>query len=280
VSGWRAEPEQFAKCEFTQADVLDSELEVSEISGKRYRVDEEVRSAVSGKAGHRLEFVFCPETGQPFISEEGERCVLTGQVVLPGVLERCAVTGKAVVPSELEECAASGKRALKDNFVTSSVSHARILKRYAVQSAAGNFCAPMEAKRCMWSGRKHHPDDLRTCALTGVQIHSQFVTSGSVARLRPLSELLYGVRRSVDALDRWEAIAAKASAALGGGRCRLEAAQTSPDGRHLAICSEVRTHLGLTIQQAGLLYSMNDDEIIGQIALGKRTPSGWSNART
>lgn len=279
LSGKRAEPEHFAKCEFTQAEALHSELRVSELSGKRYRVDEEVRSAVSGKAGHRTEFIFCHETGQPLLPDEGEHCAVTGKVVLPGVLEHCAMTGKAVVPSELEECAASGRRALKTHFVTSSVSHARILQRYALRSAAGNFCASSEAKRCMWSGRKYHPDDLRTCTLTGLQVHYQFVTPGSSARLQPLSDLLYGVRRSADASDRWEAIAAKASAALGGGRCRLEAAQASPDGRHLAICSEVRTRLGLTVQRAGLLYSVNDNEIVGQIALGTRTPNGWTSAR-
>ena len=253
---------------------------MSDLSGKRYRIDEELRSEVSGKAGHRSEFILCHETGKPLLAEEAESCEVTGHLVLPGVLEKCSVTGLAVLPSELEECAASGKRALKKYLVTSSISNARILKKYAMRSAAGKLCAPLEAKRCMWSGRIYHPDDLRTCALTGVQVHSEFVTSGPNPRLRPLSDLLLGGRRSSDASDLWDAIAAKASIALGGGRCRLEAAQASPDGRHVAVCSEVRTLLGLTTQQAGLLYSVNNDEIVGRIALGKRTPNGWTDARS
>jgi superfamily II DNA or RNA helicase len=276
VSGKRGEPEYFAQCEFTQTDVLLSELGTSEISGKRYRLDQEARSVVSDKAGHRREFVPCRETRQPLAPKEGERCEVTGHIVRPGVLERCAVTGKMVLPSELEQCAATGKRALKKLLVTSSLSHTRILERYAVRSAVGRFCAPLEAKRCMWSGRKCHPDDLRTCTLTGVQVHFEFVTSDSAARLQPLSDLLYGVRRGADGSEVWDTIAAKASAALGGGRCRLEAAQTSPDGRHLAVCSEVRKFFGLQVNQAGLLYSLNDNEIVGHIAVGKRNGQGWT----
>jgi hypothetical protein len=279
VSGKRAEPEHLARCEFTQAEVLHSELRISEISGKPYRVDEEVRSAVSGKAGHNREFILCHETRQPLAPGEGERCEISGEVVRPGILKRCSTTHKAVLPSELERCAASGKRVLKKLLVTSSISQARILERYAQQSAAGKFCAPVEARRCTWSGRKFHPDDLRTCALTGVPVHFEYATSDSSVCLQSLSDLLYGLRRTADGSDLWETIAAKASAALGRGRCRLEAAQTSPDGRHLAVCSEVRTFLGLKVHQAGILYSVNDDEIIGHFALGKRTPGGWIEAQ-
>lgn len=280
VSGRRAEPEHLGQCEFTQAEALHTELGKSEISGKHYRLDEEVHSVVSGKAGHRREFILCHETRQPLAPGEGEHCEISGYVVRPGVLERCSVTNKAVLPSELERCAASGKRVLKTLLVTSSISQARILERYALQSVAGNFCAPLEGRRCMWSGRKFHPDDLRTCALTGVPMHFEYATSDARASLQPLSDLLYGLRRTADGSDLWETIAAKASAALGRGRCRLEAAQTSPDGRHLAVCSEVRTFLGFKVHQAGLLYSVNDDEIVGHIALGKRTPGGWTEAQS
>jgi hypothetical protein len=40
------------------------------------------------------------------------------------------------------------------------VSGARLLQRVAVRSVAGKYCAPIEAKTCMWSGRRTHPDDL------------------------------------------------------------------------------------------------------------------------
>jgi hypothetical protein len=62
---------------------------------------------------------------------------------------------------------------------------------------------------------------------------------------------------------------------LRGSRCRVEAAYVSPDKRQLAVCSEVRTLLGLRVQQAGLLYSIGDNSIVGRIAMGKRTPKGW-----
>jgi hypothetical protein len=277
ISGKLAEPEYFAQCEFTKVDALVSELGVSQISGKRYRLDEEVRSVVSGILGHRTEFKLCEVTQQPFAPGEGENCEITGYLVAPSVLMRCAVSGKLGIPSELEQCAASGNWAQKKYLVTSSVSGARLLERFALRSAKGKFCAPLEGRRCMWSGRKYHPDDLRTCALTGVAVHFKFVTADAGVRLRPLSELLYGMRRTADASDLWESIAAKASAALGGGQCRLEAAQTSPDGRHLAVCSEVRSRRGRSVQQAGLIYSFSDDQIIGRIAIGTRSPTGWIN---
>mgnify|MGYP002399765810 CR=1 FL=1 len=277
ISGKLAEPEFFAQCEFTKVDALLSELGVSQISGKRYRLDEEVHSVVSGIRGHRTEFKLCEVTQQPFAPGEGENCEITGYLVAPSVLMRCAVSGKLGIPSELEQCAASGNWAQKKYLVTSSVSGARLLERFALRSAKGKFCAPLEGRRCMWSGRKYHPDDLRTCALTGVAVHFKFVTADAGVRLRPLSELLYGMRRTADASDLWESIAAKASAALGGGRCRLEAAQTSPDGRHLAVCSEVRSLRGRSVQQAGLIYSFSDDQIIGRIAIGTRSPNGWTN---
>jgi hypothetical protein len=278
ISGKVAEPEQFGQCEFTQIDALLTELGVSQISGKSYRLDEESRSVVSGKSGHRSEFGFCDVTEKPLVPGEGKNCELTGYLVDPNILVRCTVSGTQAIPTELERCAASGNWALKKYFVTSSVSGARFMERFALRSSKGKFCTPAEGRRCMWSGRKHHPDDLRTCALTGVEVHFKFITSDGSAKLRPLTDLLYGMRRTADASDLWDSIAAKASATLGGGRWRLEAAQTSPDGRHLAVCSEVRSLLGRSVQQAGLLYSFSEDQIVGRIALGKRSPTGWITA--
>jgi hypothetical protein len=70
-------------------------------------------------------------------------------------------------------------------------------------------------------------------------------------RYAQLGDLLYGVRRTADAPERWEDIASRVSSGLRGGRCRVETAQVSPDKRHLAICSEVRTLLGFRVRQAG-----------------------------
>ena len=127
----------------------------------------------------------------------------------------------------------------------------------------------------MWSGRRSHPDDVRVCTLTGIPFHVEFATSGDKPYLQPLGDLLHGVRRTADAPDRWEDIASKASTALRGSRCRIETAHVSPDKRHLAICSEVRTMLGFRVHQAGMLYSIKDAAIVGRIAMGKRTAKGW-----
>jgi hypothetical protein len=258
--------------------VLDTELAISEVSGKRYRLDQQLRSAVSGKAGHKEEFLFCHETRQPMMPREAEQCEATGKFVRSGVLERCGVTGKAVLPSELERCAVTEKRVLKKLLVTSSLSGARFQHRLAVRSIGGKYCAPAEAKTCMWSGRRSHPDDIRVCSLTGIPFHVEFAALGEKACLQPLGDLLHGVRRTADAPDRWDEIASKASTALRGSRCRVETAHVSPDKRHLAICSEVRTLLGLRVHQAGLLYSIEDGSIVGRIAMGKRTPKGWIEA--
>jgi hypothetical protein len=180
-----------------------------------------------------------------------------------------------VLPFELERCAVTDGRVLKRLLVTSSVSGARLLQRAAVRSVAGKYCAPIEAKICMWSGRRTHPDDMRVCSLTGIPFHFEFAALGDRPCLQPLGDLLHGVRRTADAPDRWGDIASKTSTALRGSRCRVETAQVSPDKRHLAICSEVRTLLGMRVHQAGLLYSIEDGSIVGRIAVGKRTAKGW-----
>lgn len=275
VSGKRAEPKYFARCEVSEAEVLLSELRVSQASGRRYRLDEQERSVVSGKTGHRAEFVQCYETRQVLLPDEAQKCEMTGRLVRPGILERCAVTQKAVLPSELERCAATGMKVLKSLMVTSSVSSARMLETAAVRSVGGKFCLPAEAKQCLWSGQPCHPDDLRGCGLTGVSVHSRFVTSDSHPQLQPLAELLRGVRRTGDQFDLWGGIAEKASKALRGARCQVESASLSPNRRHLAVCLEVRTLLGLRVRHAGLLFSVSDGSIVGRIAVGRRAQKSW-----
>ena len=236
ISGKRAEPDHFGQCEFTNAEVLNTELATSEVSGKRYRIDEQIRSAVSGKTGHKQEFIVCHETRQPLTVAEAEQCEVTGNYVRPGILEPCAVTQKRVLPSELLRCAATGKQALKKLFVTSSLTGAQILEEVAIRSATGKFCAPVEAKPCLWSGRKSHPDDLRVCELTGLPIHFEFATSNTNPRLQPLVDLLNGIKRTADEPQLWDAVETKVAATLGKGRCRVEAAVLSPDEQHLAVC--------------------------------------------
>ncbi len=279
VSGKRAEPECFGRCEFTEAEVLDAELAISQASGKRFRVDQRMRSAVSGKTGHKQEFVVCHVTRQPLMETEAERCAVTGNYVRPGVLEACAVTRSRVIPSELIQCAATGKRALKRLFVTSSLTKAVILQAVSVRSASGTYCAPVEAKPCFWSGRRFHPEDLRVCALTGLSAHFQFFIANGNYRLQPLVEILNGVQRSADESQLWDAIASKVSSTVGKGRCRVEATVLSPNGRHLAVCCEIRTLLGLRVQHVGLIYAVGNQSIVGRVARGRRNSERWLEAK-
>jgi len=278
LSGKQAEPEHFGSCSFTQADVLKDELALSEISGKSYRNDQQTRSVVSGKTGHKQEFVICHETRQPIALDEAERCDITGYPVRVGILERCQVSGKKVVPIGLDRCSITGKRALKRFLVSSSLSDARILEEVAIRSAGGLFCAPAEAKACVWSGRKYHPDDIRKCELTGLPIHFEFATSSSPYRLLPLVEMLDGVKRNSDEAERWHDVANRIAAATKGGKYNVEAAILSPNSQHLATCSEIKAMLGMRVYQVGALYDLASNSIVGRVCTGKRSREHWTEA--
>jgi hypothetical protein len=188
---------------FHKADVLNEQLGQSEVSGKSYRLDQESASAVSGKRGHLKEFVRCHETKRILLPGEAERCAKTGKIVAPDVLQPCAVTGKRVLPGELRTSSVSGKRVLPEHLVTSNISNAVFLEEEGVRSAYGKFCAPVEAKRCQWSGAATHPDDIRTCALLGLAVHFQYIAESS-GHLQPAEELLAGTRRTADAREHWD----------------------------------------------------------------------------
>lgn len=278
LSGKIAEPEYFDKCEFSGSEVLKEELAVSQISNKKYRIDEELKSEVSGKKGHKDEFIYCAETNKPLLKSEAEVCEVTGKVVMPGILELCEVSGKKILPSELEKSAVSGKKALKKYLVSSSLSGARIFEDEAIKSSTGLFCSPQETKLCLWSGRKTHPVDLRTCHLTGVTFHFEYMTLDEPLRLAVLVNLLTGINRKADRSDLWGKIIESTSTALGNRNCKVIASEISPDGKHIAVCLEIRTMLGFILRFGGLIYSISDDIVIGRIARGNRDHSGWSES--
>jgi hypothetical protein len=274
ISGKRAEPQFVAKCEFTGIQALESELEKSEVSGKKYRKDKQQRSVVSGQTGYIDEFVLCTETQQPLLAEEAERCDVTGKLVVPGRLMKCQVTGKKVLPSLLEKSSVSGKTALKEFFVTSSISGARLLAEESIASATGTHCRQNEAKICIWSGRKCHPDDLRTCQLTHLSVHFEFMTANGQTRLEPLVTLLDGVQRKNEKQELWPTITTKMSHTL-HARLQVESAILSPSANYVAVCLEMKNWLGLKTRQAGLLYAIKGDGAIGRIVTGKRGTEEW-----
>lgn len=283
MSGKRAEPTHFGKCEFSGARVLVSELATSDLSGKRYRIDQECASFISGAKGHRQEFVQCSETKQAILPSEAGKCAVTGKIVLPALLEECEFTGKRVLPSELQRCAVSAKKVLRAELVTSSVSGCRLLASMAIQSVGGEFCAPLEARQCLWQGVATHPVDLRECQLTGLPIHFRFGTSSmpnnqpdEPARpsLKTLVELLDGTSRAAEMRGVWEEIGEKASSLI-KGKCEAESARVSPSGNHIAVCLKVQRFLGLKTSYAGLVYSLADKAVVGRIVVGARDGKGW-----
>lgn len=273
ISGRRAEARLFGRCTFTDIDALETELAISEISQKKYRRDEQLRSEISGLTGHKSEFTRCVETNAVLLTSEAKRCAITQKLVAPGVLETRSVTNQDVLPGQLEESAVSRRKALKRYFVTSSVSGARLLEEEAVRSATSAFCLPAEAKPCFWGGSSWHPDDLRTCKLTGMPIHVSFASPDG-ARLNVLNELLGNRRAGAVAKELWPAIE-KVGATKLGGTWRIEATNMSPDGRHLAVCAEMKSWLGLRTHHVGLLYSVDSEGVIGTLAKGKRRAQEW-----
>ncbi len=275
LSGRKAEPEHFARCAFTNANALLPELAVSEVSGKRFRADQVGRSEVSGRTGHISEFIACGVTGRVLLASEAEQCAATGLAVFPGLLQECVVSRRRVIPSELEASSVSGRKALKQFFVTSSRSSLRCLEDEALRSDLSKFCTKSEALPCAWSGRDAHPDDIRACELTGLQIHYSFVTRQPPFRLLPLAEMLNGTRRASDRRELWSDLECRISAAS-DSRCTVESVQASPDGQQLAICAQQKKLLGLRTRHIGFVFSVLDRAIIGRLAIGRRTNNSWS----
>jgi superfamily II DNA or RNA helicase len=277
VSGRRAEPEHFGRCEFNNSDALLTELAVSDVSGKRYRADQQVASSVSGRTGHRSEFMACALTQRLLLPSESERCATTGQNVAPGVLEPCCVSGRRVVPSELETSPVSGRRALRQYFVASSISGTRCLEDEAIRSDVNRYCLKSEAVRCTWSGRDIHPDEIRTCELTGVEIHYSVAGRLGASRLQPVAEMLNGTRQGMEQRELWPEIERQVSLAT-GAKCVIQSAQASHDGQKLVLCAEQRRYMGLQVRHIGFVYSIPERVIIGKIAVGKRSNATWTAA--
>lgn len=275
ISGKKAEPSFFAKCDFTNIEALEGELSKSQISNKLYRTDEGFRSVVSGKAGHKSEFITCAETNDPLLYSEGERCEVTGKIVRPGILDICTITNKKVMPHELYKCTVSGKKALKNLFVFSSISGVPLLETEAIKSNDGKFCTPLEAKKCFWSERQCHPEDIRICELTSIPIYVEFATNNGKIYLEVLFSLLSGSVKKYEQIDSWDSIAIIVAKINGNKKCKVETATLSPTSNQLAVCIEVKTLLGLKIRYIGLVYSLRDKSILGSFTIGKREANTW-----
>lgn len=273
LSGKLAEPIYFDLCSFTNSDVLKAELCVSDVSGKSYRMDEKLTSSVSGKSGHKSEFIRCSQTNKPLLAEEAEICEVTGSIVVPGILEACAVSNQNVLPSELSVSSFSGKKALQRFFVKSSLSDGLILEGEAIKSADGKFCSPTEAIMCIWSEAKCHPDDIRVCRMTNLQMHFKYINDAG--NMAVLVDLLNGSLIGGEHTDLEDSVCQKVCDLVKYKKSHIISSKYSDSKNLTALCVEMKAFLGIKMRYIGLIYSIKDNRIIGQLSLGKRDKTKW-----
>ena len=179
-------------------------------------------------------------------------------------------------PSSLcGRCSVTNKIALRRVLVSSSISQAPVIKDVAVQSSAGKFCLPSECRPCDWTGQKFHPDDVNRCTLTGLHVHSQFLTKQN-SRLQPLFEILDDVNRAPDGKD-YPILEGALSRKMNWTKSKIVAGSISPTKNALAVCAEVKHMLGLKTDYVGFVFSPRR-EIVGKVAQGKRKKQGWFEA--
>jgi hypothetical protein len=93
-------------------------------------------------------------------------------------------------------------------------------------------------------------------------------------RLSVLVEILNGTHRKIERKNVWNEIEVCVYSSI-KQRGKVEITELSPDQLHLAVCLEIRTWFGLKVRYAGLIYSLQDQTIIGTIIKGKREKDGW-----
>jgi hypothetical protein len=93
-------------------------------------------------------------------------------------------------------------------------------------------------------------------------------------RLRPLFELLDDVGSSPDGKE-YPILEAAASRKLNGSKCRIVSGAISPTKSALAVCAESKMMLGLKKNCVGFVFSPQKREIIGKVAQGKHSKTGW-----
>ncbi len=197
-----AEKRHFVQCEFSESDILRDESKISAISGKLLRIDRSVKSDLSGIEGDKSEFVKCALTEKTVAKNEIETCDLSGAMVARGELVQCDMSGKKVIPAQLHKCEASGVRATREHFVVSSISGKPILKEVAIASIVDNFCLPAEAVLCRWSDQHWHPEDIKQCSLSGLQVHSDF-TVGIPAKLADIEKMISSHQGNTSSQRLW-----------------------------------------------------------------------------
>ncbi|MBI4085770.1 MAG: DEAD/DEAH box helicase family protein [Candidatus Liptonbacteria bacterium] len=260
ISDRFAYPEHTVLCAFSKKRILVDEAEKSAATGEMVAKKFLKTSNLSGKRAEPQYFGVCEFTKSEILESE---------------LAVSQISGKKYRVDEQLKSVVSGKTGHKQEFVFSNLSGAPLLEMEAVRSIVGNFCSPLEARSCSWSGRKCHPEDLKNCELTGVPIYSEYISTQPPFHLEVLFNLLNGTRKKLDRTELWPAIGNYVSTLLRGGNCKVETAELSPNGASLAVALEVRTWIGLKVRHVGLIYSLQDNVNVGRAVTGKRRDKGW-----
>lgn len=179
--------EELETCSFSSVLALPSELATSEVSERRYRIDEQRRGGVRGLQGHESEFKECDWGGDYCPSIELVKSDVSGRWIREDRLVASAVPPhRRGAPDELVECAVTGEQILQDEAEVSAVSGRLAGKLHMGRSPeSGLWALKSELVRCDVKGQYLLPTEVGHCAITGrvatLTIMSESVVSGSLA---------------------------------------------------------------------------------------------------
>ena len=189
ISGQRAEPAHFASCVFTGAEVLKSELLISDLSSKcRYRADER-HVWISPDGRDIVPSLSSARTPKGYSHRaRPETCDVTGKSYSPGILQACAETKMLTHPSELELCdvaraavqrrllkasAVSGRRASAHHFGRCEFTSSEVLASELLSSEiSGKVFRVDQALSSAPTGRTGHKSEFFHCIVTRQPIAS------------------------------------------------------------------------------------------------------------
>jgi hypothetical protein len=196
-------------CAATGRKLLRDEVVASDVSGRLVDTEVARRSAVSGRIALPVEILACEETGAAVLPDETEVCELTGKRVdrrllgnseihperrgLSRLLQVCPETGHRAFADEMDVCDATGL--CVDPAVTDvcMITGAKVLRRLLIPcEATDRLIRRDKAISSEQSGRKGHPDTIRTCLWTGIRLLSDEVRQCPVTNNTFCAELVPG----------------------------------------------------------------------------------------
>ena len=297
-------PDEFVVCAATSKQLLKDEVAASDYSGRLADRDTLLLSAVSGRAGLPTEMLACEESHVPVLPDETEVCSITGKRLnraLIGVSEvtgklgvarllgrcpetskrgfdsefvTCTATGLRVVPTEVELCTVTNELVLRRQMVKCQVS-GRWLRRDRAEasSKSARLAHPECVAQCPWSGRRLLVDELRKCAITGLDFDSDLVKEGALAA--PLSSLLEtGIPSQI--MDTPQAASVEQLLFAGGFTLRGLAIRTAPESPVIAFLADCSSLFGWKKRHVlGFATSDGDLRFLSPPSVGVFQDGSW-----